>query len=131
MNPESENQTDARLDRLLRALPDTPVASNFTARVLQAVDRDLANQDNARQPRRFRALLHWLPRFAVPTLVLGFSLLAFQHHQTVARAQMAESVAAVSQVSSLPSPAVLQDFEAVRRLSQTPPADEELLALMQ
>jgi hypothetical protein len=131
MNENHDPQLDERLDALLRGLPDAPVASNFTARVLQAVDRDLENQSRAtRAWRRFWPRLHWLPRFAVPALALGFGLFVFQYHQGVARAQMAESIVAFAQVSSLPSPEVLKDFEAVRRLSQTPPADEELLALL-
>ncbi|MCX6895644.1 MAG: hypothetical protein NTZ16_09145 [Verrucomicrobia bacterium] len=96
MNNKPDHQLDARLDALLRALPDKPVASNFTARVLQQVGRETA----ARPARgSFTWLrLHWLPRLAV---------------------------------ASLPSPDMLKDFEAIRRLSQTPPADRELLALLQ
>lgn len=130
MNENKDQRLDERLDALLRGLPDKPVASNFTARVLQSVDRHAADQSRERQPRRLWPLFHWLPRFAVPALALGIGLLVFQRHQVVARAQMAESVAAFSQVTSLPGPEVLKDFEVVRRLSQTPPADEELLALL-
>ncbi len=42
----------------------------------------------------------------------------------------AESVAVVSDVSSLPSPEVLTNFDAIYALNQTPPADEQLLALL-
>ena len=38
---------------------------------------------------------------------------------------------AVTEVKSLPSPDALENFDVIRRLdSTTPPADEELLALM-
>ena len=127
MNNEPDNQIDQRLDALLRALPDRPVASNFTARVLQAVER------GEKQPRKLsgQLLRVWLPRAAVAVLALGLGMFGYLQYDHHARAKLAKSVAAVSQVSSLPRPDVLQDFEVVLRLSRTPPADEELLALLQ
>ena len=44
---------------------------------------------------------------------------------------MAQGIATVTSVKSLPSPEVLQDFEAIRRLNSTPAPDEQLLALFQ
>ncbi len=41
------------------------------------------------------------------------------------------SVAAVAGVSSLPEPEILKDFEAIRVLQPTPPADLQLLMLME
>ena len=127
MNNEPDNQIDQRLDALLLALPDRPVASNFTARVLQAVER------GEKQPRKLsgQLLRFWLPRAAVAVLALGLGMFGYLQYDHHARAKLAKSVAAVSQVSSLPRPDVLQDFEVVLRLSRTPPADEELLALLQ
>lgn len=132
MKNDDHSQLDARLDALLRRLPDKPVASNFTARVLQSVQRE--NRQPAQTTTTWweilRHPLQLIPRLAVATLALGLGLFSFQRYEVVAQAKMAESVSAVAQVSSLPSPDVLQDFETVRRLSQTPPADEELLALL-
>jgi hypothetical protein len=45
--------------------------------------------------------------------------------------QLAKSVAAISEVSSLPGPEILKDFDAIRQLTPTPPPDTELLALLQ
>lgn len=129
MNDNRDNPLDARLDALLRALPDKPVASNFTARVLQEVERG-----NAVRPARgsvFSLKFRWLPRLAVASLALTSCVLTYQVRTQTARTQFARSVAAVTQVASLPSPDALKDFEAIRRLSQTPPADRELLALLQ
>lgn len=129
MNDNRDNPWDARLDALLRALPDKPVASNFTARVLQAVERE----NTARPGRRWRGefRLHWLPRLAVTALALASCVFTYEVRTETRREQFARSVAAVTQVSSLPSPDMLKDFEAIRRLSPTPPADRELLALLQ
>jgi hypothetical protein len=129
MKNQPHNQPDARLDALLRALPDKPVASNFTARVLQQVERENAARPAGGSFAWFR--LHWLPRLAVASLALASCVLTYQVRTEAHRTQFARSVAAITQVSSLPSPDTLKDFEAIRRLSQTPPADRELLALLQ
>lgn len=128
MNNDSDKQMDARLAALLRTLPDKPVASNFTARVLQTIEHE-----NAARRRRspwiiLRSGWRWLPRMAMAALVLAFGVLSYQHQAQNRRVQMARSVAVVSQVASLPSADELRDFEAIRRLSQ--PADKELLALL-
>ncbi len=128
MNDNRDKPLDARLDALLRALPDKPVASNFTARVLQQVARETA----ARPASGFGRFLQfrWLPRVAVASLALASCLATYHFRTQTARTQFARSIAAVTQVASLPSPETLKDFEAIRRLSQTPPADRELLALL-
>jgi hypothetical protein len=129
--PENHNP-DALLDALLHQLPDKPLASNFTARVLQAVDQEDRHATRAAAPwwDAFRHPLQLFPRLAVAALALGLGLGGFQRYETAAQTKMVRSVSAVAQVSSLPGPDVLRDFEAVRRLSQTPRADEELLVLL-
>lgn len=129
MNDNRDKQLDARLDALLRALPDKPVASNFTARVLQQVAHETAARPASGLERFLQ--FRWLPRVAVASLALASCLATYQFRTQTARTQFAQSVAAVTQVASLPSPETLKDFEAIRRLSQTPPADRELLALLQ
>lgn len=132
MNNKPDHQLDARLDALLRALPDKPVASNFTARVLQAVERE--NSTGTARPAEWSFAwlrLHWLPRVAVASLTLASCVFTYQIRVEAHRAQFARSVAAVTQVASMPSPEMLKDFEAIRRLNQNPPADRELLALLQ
>ena len=115
-------------------LSDLPVASNFTARVLQAVEHETAARPRSRTVpwSNWRQSLSWAPSAASAVIVLGVTLLAYHSHQVSTRMELAESLAAVADVKSLPAhPEVLWDFEAIRRLSQTPPADEELLALLQ
>ena len=55
---------------------------------------------------------------------------AEKFHAAQLRAQVRQSVVAVSAVSSLPSAEILENFEAIR-LSATPAADEKLLSLLQ
>ncbi len=128
MKNNSTDNLDARLDAVLRALPDNPVASNFTARVLQAVERN----DGARPARgNYFTLFNWLPRTAVATLAVTFALLTYEVRTEARSSQLAHSLTAISQVAALPSPDVLKDFETVRLLNPKPGADRELLALLQ
>jgi ferric-dicitrate binding protein FerR (iron transport regulator) len=130
---QSEWQIEARLSEALGRLPDVPVATNFTARVLQAVELEGAAAERAQSARgpKWHWPRRWLSRAALAAVVLGVGLFSFHEVRIARRAELAESVTAVSEVSSLPSPEILKDFEAIRALNQAPSADEELLALLQ
>jgi anti-sigma factor RsiW len=123
-------ETEAGLTDMLGRLPDVPVASNFTARVLQAVEGEAASESRARSRRRgwWRGF-GWLPRVAVVAAVAGVALISYREVETSRCRGMARSVEAVAEVSSLPSPKILEDFDAIRAMSPAPGADEELLAL--
>jgi len=126
-------EAGSNLTRLLGQLADIPLASDFTARVLQAVE-----VPSARRPRYFWRWLGFgrpalqFAGLAVCAMILfsGFSL-----SQRIGRARMASSVAnvvrsveAASGLAQLPPVEVLQDFEAIHRFSQPPVrADLELL----
>ena len=139
-HPEAQEEwgAEAGLSDALGELPDVPVASNFTARVLQAVEREESAVGRWKAPTtsRWEGWWHWVPRAALGTLLLGAGLFAFhQLSEFQARAarsrEVALSVAAVAEVKVLPGPDILKDYEAIRVLDQTPAADEELLALLQ
>lgn len=123
-------QLESALSHELTRLPNAPVPSNFTARVLQAVE--LENAPARRAPvSRWRWILRSLaPKtaFAAALLCVGF----FSYHEArdLKRAQLARSVATVSEVASLPGPEVLRDFDAIQQMNATPPPDNELLALL-
>jgi anti-sigma factor RsiW len=131
-NPTARDdwETDAALTRVLDRLPDAPVPSNFTARVLQAVE-----MENAAAQRQPESKWKWVWRSLVPKtafamVVLGIGLLSFHEARAAKRMQLAKSVAAISEVASLPGPEILKDFDAIRQLTPTPPPDTELLALL-
>ena len=135
-HPEAQTdwEAEAALTEGLGRLQDVPVTSNFTARVLQAVEREVAARSRSRRARWdfWWQSLSWAPKAATAVLVVGLVSLAYHRHQVATRVELAESLVAVADVKSLPAHAeILKDFEAIRRLSQTPPADEELLALLQ
>ena len=134
-HPEAQAawEEDLSLNEGLARLPDVPLSSNFTARVLEAVDLEKAAEARSAAGRRFgwRPRPAWFMRAGSAALVLVTGWLAVHHSQVVERRNLAASLAVVANVSSMPSPRVLEDFEAIRVLSATPAADEELLGLMQ
>jgi anti-sigma factor RsiW len=129
-NPEAleEWKTDAALGEVLDRLPEAPMPSNFTARVLQTVERETA--ERARAPRWSWSWRVLLPRAAVVVAVVGLSLFASQQYEVAQRARLARNVVAVLGAQPPPNPQDLADFEAIRRLNKMPPPDEELLALL-
>ncbi len=124
---------EAQLTAGLRGLADVPVASNFTARVLQAVERDAGARAVPREPawRLWWRSTGWAPKTAFAAAVLGLSVFSVHSYQMAARHRLAQSVAAFSEASARLSPEVLQDFEPIRRLPPAPAADKKLLLVLQ
>jgi hypothetical protein len=124
MKDESQNE----LRKWLTRLPDVPVASNFTARVLAAVEAE-----EARQVRRRGFHWNWhalLPRVAVTAAVLVFAGVTFQRYEADSqRRLLVRNVAQVATAQPLPSVDALNNFDAIQRMSQPARADEDLLAL--
>ena len=131
--PEAQADWDAEatLNAALGRLPDAPVPSNFTARVLQAVEREAAGELRQDEGNwQFWRRLRWLPKVAFAAVVLGTGLVSYRQLQAARFAEYAHSVAAVSGVASVPSPEVLKDFDAIRASNPTPVPDEQLLAAL-
>jgi hypothetical protein len=125
----AELEVETQLTEALEHLPLVQVSSNFTARVLQAIDRE-----EARPQRRAWQLpwLRWLPRMAVPVVLAAFAVVSWQHHEmNQHRTAIAQSVALVAGTSALPGVEALNNYEVIQRMSQSQHADETLLALMQ
>jgi anti-sigma factor RsiW len=137
LDAHPENQADweaeAGLSAALNHLPDAPVPTNFTSRVMLAIEREGAKP---RQPslvlRQFwQWRRRWLPRAGFATLLLGAALFSYREVRAArGRAEMARSVATIVSVPSLPSPQVLKDFDAIWAMDPSPPPDEELLMLL-
>lgn len=125
----AEVELELRLTDALSRLKDAPVSSNFTARVLAEIGRE--EQQTARRP-----LWHWRwnfwPRLAGTTAALLLAAVLVEHHEKVShRLQMAQTLASVADMHSMPSVDALNNFEAIQAMGQHAHADEELLALAQ
>jgi anti-sigma factor RsiW len=126
------------LTRLLEELPDAPVASNFSARVLGAVERQCPVRRPAPRIVRWFGLHRPAVRAAWICLAAGLIGLSYYGYQAFTRAEMALSLATVAasvehaaQVVELPTVEVWQDFESIDLLNHTQPqADVELLAVL-
>lgn len=130
LSGQPELELEARLTEALARLPNAPVPSNFTARVLAAIELEEARSARSQG-------WHWnwrwfLPRFAVVTAVLLFAGLGFQQHGLARqRAEMARSLALAASARTVPSVEALENLEAIQRMSQPAQADTELLAALQ
>lgn len=129
-----EDRTDLELEsdltEALARLPDVAVPSNFTAQILQVLEREemQAARNAGRHVWNWRMLI---PRAATAAVVFIIVGLTFEHHElSVRRTNLAESVAQVATAQPMPSIDALRNFNAIQRMSQ-PRADEELLALLQ
>jgi negative regulator of sigma E activity len=122
-------EMESALNAALTRLPEASVPSNFTARVLQAVEREAARP----QAGNWRWTWHTLvPRVAFAAAVIAFAGLVLQHHEIYRqRMALARNVALVTRGQPMPSPEALENFDAIRRMSQPQHADDELLVLMQ
>jgi negative regulator of sigma E activity len=126
---QADLEIESRLSEALADLPDTPVSSNFTARVLQAVERESIH------PRAIGWNWYWtwrvlVPRVAVAAVVIAFAGLGIHGYELNAhRAALAKNVVLVAAAQPMPSVDALKNFNAIQRMSQ-PHADDELLALL-
>ncbi len=139
-HPEARAEYDAQsaLNDALEHLPEAPaVSSNFTTLVVQAVERE--NRTPSRPANRW-SFQRWLPRMAVACVVLGLSIATWRHHEAevnahvkMAHINMARDVEQLGAALMASSPELADNFDSMRRLSDSTPqkADKELLTLMQ
>ncbi len=131
LRAQPELELEARLTDALAKIPDAPVPSNFTARVLAAVeleenqaspfarlDVELAGMVAARGGGRrrfdFCRREHPALRSRIPQ-----------------RVALAKNIAMVAAAQPPPSVDALENLDAIQRMSQSGHADGELLAALQ
>lgn len=128
-------EEETALSALLDGLPDAPLSSNFTARVLQETHRTDVKARRLSWRRRWpwpaRAGLSWAAASAVLVL-LG---LGYEHYRSVRRENMARALTRIaagldtpSEIVALAPDELWENFDAINRLPQ--PADQELLAVL-
>lgn len=127
---------EVALSQALAEMPPVPVSSNFTHRVMEAVER---------QPVATKApWCLWLrrcwPRLAVPAAAaaaVAIYLSVNQHQASVQRAQWAASVHAVATLAAAPATAaegldldVWENFDVILRMGSLSP-DTDLLKIVE
>jgi hypothetical protein len=137
-HPEAQGdwEEEALLTQQLERLPGAPLASNFTAQVMQQLDRELAGQE---RERSVSVGVPWwrrlVPRYA-SALLLAFlvvtGVLQYREHQQIERTQLVDSVTQLTPVASVLRPELMRDFDAIQQLRYVPSvSDQELLAALQ
>ena len=121
---------ESRLTAALSNISDVPVPSNFTSRVLAAVELE-----EARAVRARRWTLNWRllwPRVAAVAAILFFAGVGYQRYDTHShRAALAKNVLLLARSQPLPSVEVLENLDAIQRMSLPARADGELLTALQ
>jgi negative regulator of sigma E activity len=130
LHPQPELELEARLTEALAKIPNAPVPSNFTARVLAAIELE---ENQAARPQswalNWRA---WWPRVAMAAAVLIFAGVGIQRYETQSqRAALVRTLAMVARTPALPDVDALVNLDAIQRMSQSGHADGELLAALQ
>jgi hypothetical protein len=131
-HPEAaaEEDGESALNSVLGRLPDAPVPSNFTARILQAIERE----EQQAIPRLRDWAWVWrvlVPRTAAAMLVLGVGAYAVQQYRMKQRTVIGDSLVTIATVPIMPSPQALEDFDVIQKLGSGSAADQELIALLQ
>jgi hypothetical protein len=131
-------QEELALTSLLQGMPDAPLSSNFTARVLQEIELP-APREASFSFSAWLDLRRWLPRLSAATLVVALSLSGWSWHRNMERADLAASLSDLSReidgsltAARIPPVEVLQDFDVIGKLGPVRGlADEELLDALQ
>lgn len=130
LRAEPELELEARLTAALARISDLPVPSNFTARVLDAIEFE-----EKRAARSRDWTLNWRllwPRVAVAAAVLIFAGVSIQRYEANShRVALAKDVALLAASRPMPSVDALENLDAIQRMSQSSHADGELLAALQ
>jgi len=134
-HPQARRQweCEAALTRGLNRLPPAPVSSNFTALVLQAVQRAPARPAWRRQfdlASWLRA--GWMSRLALAATMVCLSLLTVREcqiiqRQSIQRQRMARDLASVGSLAARQPVDWLQNFQIIENLSRVQVADDGLL----
>jgi negative regulator of sigma E activity len=130
LHGQPDLELEARLTEALARLDPVPVPSNFTARVMDAVELEEARSSRASKWRwNWHALL---PRVAVAMALLLFAGLGVQHYEvSQQRSELASSLSQVASSRAVPSVDALENLDAIQRMSQSARADTELLSDLQ
>jgi anti-sigma factor RsiW len=131
-HPEAQADVEAELllSTTLAKLPDAPMPSNFTARVLMAVEKEEAQAKPTTASKTSWWVRVLLPRLAVATVIVVIVVsgtLAYRQHLKTQQGELAAVASDLVTAQPLSDPAVLEDFEVIASLN--PMADEKLLAL--
>lgn len=122
-------EEERALSRAVQSLPNVPLSSNFTARVLETIDLEEAREERMRRARPDWLRAFW-PRVAGGMMALALALFGWHEWRVSKQTRFAQEVAFVSAESGkLPSAEILRDFDAIEQWRSA--SDDELLMALQ
>jgi len=147
LGPEQQQQLDAylaahpaerpgwdeelALNHLLDQVPEVPVSSNFTALLLERVQRENSSPQAKGWPG-MGWIRGWIPKLAAAAVVVCVGLLSYEQHQAAARRELARQVSEMARLTRSTPLEVLENFEAIQRLNHVShDRDRELIAALQ
>lgn len=129
LRAQPELEIEARLTDALAQIPDAPAPSNFTARVLDAVELEEARAARHAGRWTWRA---WVPRLAVSCAVLIVAAAGLQRYEAYThRVALAKNVAMIATKQPLPSVDALVNLDIIQKMGASNHADGDLLAALQ
>lgn len=130
LQAQPELELEARLTAALAKIPDAPVPSNFTARLLDTIEFE-EKQATRSRGWNWNWRLLW-PRVAVAAAVLIFAGVSIQRYEVNSqRVALAKNMVLVAAAQPPPSVETLQNLDAIQRMSLSGHADNDLLAALQ
>ena len=137
-NPEAqaEWELETGLNDVLGMAPDVIVPSNFTARVMQGIEREKTAENRRIGRRRIVWWRRIVPRVALGAGVIAAGLFSYQQYRVAGLREQAtqrevvQGFITISKVPFLPDPETLKDFDTIW-LGNGLVADEKLLTLLQ
>ena len=128
-----EWEEELALNQLLGRIPDAPVSSNFTSRVLQSI-RQSAPPDRVTAPALWRNLLvrGWQAKVAAGLALVCVGVFTYHEQELATQRDLARHLAKIAKETPTPPLELLQNFDAIERLNQVPvTVDRELVAALQ
>jgi hypothetical protein len=132
-NPEMQRdwEDDVALTASLNRLPNAPVSTNFTSRVMQAVQRADTEQERQSTARRAFWRFSWLPKFAIALAMLCLGAFSVHEYQVASRNRMAAEMKQIAETAPIPQLEWLKDFDTIEQMSKVQVADNDLLMAKQ
>jgi|YNPNPStandDraft_1061719.scaffolds.fasta_scaffold03662_8 anti-sigma factor RsiW len=120
-------QEEEQLNRLLRKLPEPPVSTNFTARVLERVQKQPVRRPSVSFLAPLRALWQFRYALRLAAVVLLGAVVIGVHQRRAANENALRSWLAALPADGLAEVELWSDFEAIRHLPSEPlPSIHEL-----
>jgi len=126
---QADWEMESALTESLGRMPDAPLSTNFTARVLREVQREVDLEAAVARRSGWKWSWHmFLPRAALATVALGLGMVFYAQHRAERRTELAHNIVQASTVAAVPGPTALENFDVVSGLSE---GDSTLLSLLQ